>query len=321
MGGTNTRQVSRTLEYSFDDFAISQVAQLLGKLDDTHKYQNRSRGFELVWNPETPLFQQNENKEDRMVDGIKGFMQPRYKNGTFGNTDPRHCTVHDPTHSSCFLDAINKDGFYEGGPIVYSQYVPHDTAKLIDLQGGDEAFIRRLDYIFENGYFDSTNEPSQQIPYMYHYANRPGFTAERVRETIAASYNTSIYGLPGNDDSGAMGSYVAFNLLGLYPLPATKQFLISSPFFPRITIHNPVYDSLVTIIAHNFDGHNGKNIFVKRIKINGYEWKSTCFVEWDVFTQPTTIDLELTDDRNVPCGRGNDALPPSLSMGGYGPNP
>jgi putative alpha-1,2-mannosidase len=118
---------------------------------------------------------------------------------------------------------------------------------------------------------------------MYHYANKPGLTADRVRDFLSRSplYNTSIWGLPGNDgkfylsytrdrlmyphetDSGAMGSYVAFNLMGIYPLPTTKQFLVSSPFFPRITIHNPLYDSRTTIISHNFDGHDGRNIYIK----------------------------------------------------------
>jgi hypothetical protein len=64
-----------SLQYAFDDFTISQVAQLLGKEDDTRKYQNRSRGFELVWNSETRLFQQEKNGRDRVVRGIKGFMQ------------------------------------------------------------------------------------------------------------------------------------------------------------------------------------------------------------------------------------------------------
>lgn len=95
-------------------------------------------------------------------------MQPRLDNGTFKYTDPRHCTVHDPLHATCYMDGSNMDGFYEGGPIVvrtnnsgvnaissccliqYSQYVPHDTARLIELQGGKDAFIKRLDYIFDN---------------------------------------------------------------------------------------------------------------------------------------------------------------------------
>lgn len=122
---------------------------------------------------------------------------------------------------------------------------------------------------------------------MYHYANRPGLSAERSRETLKKSYNTSIYGLPGNDgtrhgppllrisqadlihpspslyiDSGAMGSYVAFNMLGLYPLPATRQLLISSPFFRRVSFVNPLLGTRTTIFAPDLDPENGV-IYVK----------------------------------------------------------
>lgn len=102
--------------------------------------------------------------------------------------------------------------------IDYSQYVPQDTAKLILLQGGNESFINRLNLIFDQvntssandarrlnyiqNYFDVTDEPSQQIPFMYHYANRPGLSTQRSRMILAESYNTTVSGLPGNDDSG-----------------------------------------------------------------------------------------------------------------------
>ncbi|KAJ8474821.1 hypothetical protein ONZ51_g6967 [Trametes cubensis] len=310
--GTNSKQVSRTLEYAFDDFSISQVAKILGRTGDAKKYAQRSENFANVWNPNITFPGQTD---------IVGFMQPRFANGVFNLTDPRHCSIHDPLHSTCFLNAQNHDGFYEGAPIVYSQYVPHDTTRLIKLQGGNSKFISRLNFIFDQDYFDSTDEPSQQIPFMYHYANRPGLSTQRSRQVIAEFYNTSVNGLPGNDDSGAMGSYVAFYLAGLYPLPATQQFLLSSPYFPEISFVNPVLNTTTTIRANGFRGNpksgTGGHVFVKSVKINGKAWKSNCFIEWDAFTSGALIELELTDDINVPCGASTDALPPSLSTGGY----
>jgi putative alpha-1,2-mannosidase len=112
---------------------------------------------------------------------------------------------------------------------------------------------------------------------MYHYANRPGKSTERSRETIDRFFNTSINGIPGNDggllysyspiitlnvwvDGGAMGSYVVFYLAGMYPLPATKQMLISSPYFESISFANPLTNSNTTIQSNNFgDG----NIYVQ----------------------------------------------------------
>lgn len=313
-GGTNSKQVSRTLEHAFGDFAISQVAKVLNKTNDGAKYAARAGNFVNVWNPNITM--------PGGPASVLGMMQPRFVNGTFNYTDPRHCSgANDPEHATCFLNAANKDGFYEGSPILYSQYVPQDTAKLVELQGGTTHFIERLDFIIDNGYFDVTDEPGQQIPFMYHYANRPGLSTQRSRQTIAQFFNTSINGLPGNDDSGAMASYAFFYLAGLYPLPATRQLLLSSPFFPSISFTNPLFNTTTTIQAKNFRGNPtngaGGTVFVKSVTIDGTLWKSNCFLEWDAFVKGSTIELELTDDIEVSCGAKPDALPPSLSTGGY----
>ncbi|KAI1787036.1 glycoside hydrolase family 92 protein [Ganoderma leucocontextum] len=314
-GGAATKQVSRALEYAFGDFAVSQVAKLLNLTADGAKYTKRASNFVNHWSPNVTV----PDLDDPL---IVGMMQPRFSNGSFGSTDPRHCSVNDPTHSTCFLFNTNMDGFYESSPLVYSQFAPHDTAKLVELQGGNEAFIHRLDFIFDNNYFDSTDEPSQQIPYMYHYANAPGRSTQRSRQVIADFFSTATDGLPGNDDSGAMGSYVAFYLAGLYPVPATRQFLLSSPYFPSVAFFNPVLNTTTTIRATNFAGNpadgTGGTVFVESVRIDGVEAESSCFLEWEVFERGATVELTLTDDIDVGCGgNGVDTLPPSLSTGGF----
>ncbi|KXN83541.1 hypothetical protein AN958_01250 [Leucoagaricus sp. SymC.cos] len=310
--GANTRQVSRTLEYAFDDFAIAQVAKVLGKTGDQEKYLGRAGNFVNVWNANVSV---PGNPE------IKGMMQPRFANGTFLYTDPRHCSIYDPTHSTCFLDPTLKDGFYEGSPILYSQYVPQDTAKLIELQGGVDSFVNRLNFVFEQGYFEAANEPSQQMPFMYHYANKPGLSTQRSRQVISEYFNTTVGGLPGNDDSGAMGSFAAFFLAGLYPLPATEQFLLSSPFFRQISFLNPLFKTTTTIKVKNFTGNPangvGGQVFVQSVTVNDQPYKSNCYLDWDVFKTGTIVELTLTNDINVSCGDGPNALPPSISTGGY----
>ncbi|KAJ7751505.1 glycoside hydrolase family 92 protein [Mycena maculata] len=306
-GGANTKQVSRALEYAFDDFSISQVAKILGKTADAAKYVSRAQNYLNSWNPNITV---------PGISDVAGFMQPRFANGTWNYTDPRHCSVNDPLMSTCFLNAIRRDGFYEFSPIVY---VPQDIAHLITLQDGNARFIERLDWIFSDNYFDSTDEPSQQIPFMYHYADAPGLSTQRSRQVISTWFNTSLNGLPGND--GAMASYAFFFLAGMYPLPATKQFLLSSPYFPQISFFNPLFNSTTTIKSLNFSGNpangTGGNVFVKSVKVNGEAYKSNCYLEWEVFTTGSTVELELTDNINVTCGSGKDALPPSISTGGY----
>jgi hypothetical protein len=64
-----------------------------------------------------------------------------------------------------------------------------------------------------------------------------------------------------------MGSYAAFYLAGMYPLPATAQILLSSPYFPEISFFNPVFNKTTTIVANGFKGNpangTGGSVFVK----------------------------------------------------------
>ncbi|QRW15832.1 glycoside hydrolase family 92 protein [Rhizoctonia solani] len=305
--GANTKQASRSVEvnytyitqvrdissnstkYAFGDFCISQVAKGLNKTEDHEKYAKRASNFLNSWD------------DTVSIDGHTGFIQNRFQNGTFNFTDPRHCSIHDPLESTCYLNAINTDGFYESSPIVYSQYVPHDTAKLIELQGGKDKFVKRLDWIFEKGYFDVSNEPSQQMPFMYHYADQPHKSTKRSREVISKFYNLRIQAFQATMTlmmwySGAMASYAAFYLIGLYPLPATRQILLSSPWFPSVNITNAFTNTTTTINAINFNGNgnsSGDRVYVRNVTVNGQIWKSRCWLDWDVFEKGGVVDLVL----------------------------
>ncbi len=131
-------------------------------------------------------------------------------------------------------------------------------------------------------------------------------------------------------DSGAMGSYVVFYLAGMYPLPGTRQFLLSTPYFPSISFYNPLFNSTTSIASNHFGGNNiyvqVRRIFVlacylsellrpKNVTVDGIPYKSSCYLEWDVFEAGSTVVLELSSDPEVGCGE--NGLPPSLSTGGY----
>jgi hypothetical protein len=135
-----------------------------------------------------------------------------------------------------------------------------------------------------------------------------------------------------------MGSLAAFFLAGLYPIPATRQFLLSSPHFAQISFSNPAFNTTTTVRSKNFSGNpadgNGGKVFIQvshtrhqpmaanhkfgqSVTVNGQPYKSNCYLDWDVFTGGATVELMLTEDINVSCGSGVNALPPSLSTGGF----
>jgi predicted alpha-1,2-mannosidase len=216
------RSVSRTMEYAYNDFCISQVAKALGRTVASQKYLRRSQNWMNVWSDETRS------------------ARPRYADG-------RWLTPFDPTHSYPdnhygYWDAP----FYEGSGYIYGTYVPHDVQGLINKLGGDEGFVSWLDTFFANqptrdsrfnkGLYNHNNEPGFLAAFLYIHAGRADRTQERVRHILATEYSTGRGGLPGNDDSGAMSSWYVWSAMGLYPNAGQSYYYICSPLFQRSTI-------------------------------------------------------------------------------------
>ncbi|KAF8070109.1 glycoside hydrolase family 92 protein [Lyophyllum atratum] len=311
--GRQTREGSRTLEYAFEDFGIRQVAQLLGKADDVEKYTNRSLFYRNVWDPSV------------VSDGFKGFSQKRFSNGTFAFNNPVDCSPNDKNSSrACSLQGSNVNGFYESSSWEYSWFAPHDTAHLIELMGGNDTFVKRLDHFFDAGYYLAGNEPSFQTPIGYHYANHPAKSVDRVREVVFTNFDITAAGLPGNDDQAAMASLLSFHLLGLYPVPSTTQFLVLSPFIPKYTIHNSFLNTSTTVTTLNFDAKSvqktippGTAAYVQNVTINGVPTASRCHFDfYDIFRVGGEVVITLTADKAA-ADDCLGALPESISMGGF----
>jgi putative alpha-1,2-mannosidase len=107
---------------------------------------------------------------------------------------------------------------------------------LIEACGGAETFRRRLDLFFERKRYNVGNEPSFLTPCLYHWIGRPDLTSDRVRQIISDNYTDLPDGLPGNDDSGAMSSWLAFHMLGLYPNAGQSYYLLHAPLVPEWTL-------------------------------------------------------------------------------------
>ncbi|KAJ7072819.1 glycoside hydrolase family 92 protein [Mycena amicta] len=310
--GRQTREGSRTLEYAFEDFAIRQIALLLGKTDDEAKFATRSLNYRNVWDPTV------------VSDGFHGFSQKRYSNGKFNFTDPTHCSPVDTTTTECSLQSDNTNGFYESSSWEYSWFAPHDTAHLIELMGGNATFVKRLNHFFSAGYFNVGNEPSFQTPIGYHYANHPALSVDRIRSVVFENFDITPAGLPGNDDQAAMASLLVFHLLGLYPVPSTTQYLVLSPFLPKYTIHNSYLGVSTTVSVVGFDSKSvqhtipaGVKAYVANVTINGVPSASRCHFDfYDVFRVGGNVTIELTADKTA-ADDCLGALPESLSTGGF----
>jgi putative alpha-1,2-mannosidase len=200
--------------------------------------------------------------KDMTAEGFKGFMRPRNQDGSWA---PPYLVVR-----GTWLDF-----FYEGDIWTYSIYAPQDMRRLIEMAGGNEAFVRRLDWTFLRRHFDVTNEPGFLLPVLYNFAGRPDKTADIVQLTLEKSFMNNRAGIPGNDDSGAMSSWLIFSTLGLFPIAGQDVYLISTPGIPDASLSSGDGKKL-RIIAKNLDGH-GLNRYVQSATLNGVDLPNAWF--------------------------------------------
>lgn len=191
--GTMTRSISRSLEYSYNDFCIAQLAKGMGNQGDAEKYLGRSENWQNLFRPDqTSLINGTST-------GFVGFFQPKYLNQSWGFQDPLYCSNIDSNPNSvCSLQNTAGETF-ESSIWEYAFFVPHDQAKLIATFGGPHAFVRRLDYLHDQGITYIGNEPSFLTVFQYHYAGRPALSALRSHFYIPRFFQPTNGGLPGNE--------------------------------------------------------------------------------------------------------------------------
>ncbi|WP_419806298.1 GH92 family glycosyl hydrolase [Terriglobus sp.] len=226
-------QVSRTLEYAYDAFTVSEFAQALGHTGDAAVFAKRSGDWRNVIDPETR------------------FARGRHRDGTWDSP-------FDPTKPYHYIT--------EGLPYQYTFFVPQDVPGLIALEGGNAAFVKRLDGLFDGGYYNHGNEPSHHIAYLYDFAGAPEKTQRRVHDALLANYQDGPGGYTGNDDAGQMSAWYILSSLGFYPVtPGTPRYEIGTPHFDRMTINLPGGKAFHITAT----GAEAGAIYVRSIRLNG----------------------------------------------------
>lgn len=232
-------QVSRTMEYAYDDYSVAKVAEKLGKADDATILFRRAKNYQNVF--------------DKNVKSVNG----RYIDGSW-------MADFNPDKRATFIT--------EGTPRQYMFYAPQDIKGLSGLLGGKPGLEMELDSLFSKGEYWHGNEPGHQIPFMYNYTNEPWKTQRAVRQILEEEYSDGPGGLSGNDDAGQMSAWYVFASLGFYPVdPVSNRYEICSPLFDKATIvltNNKRIEILVK--------GNGKNSrFIQSLKLNGRPYNKT----------------------------------------------
>ena len=152
--------------------------------------------------------------------------------------------------------------------------------------------------------------------FQYHYAGRPALSAKRSHFYIPAFFQPTDAGLPGNDDSGAMGSFVAFSMIGLFPNPGQNVYLITPPYFESVSVVSPVTNNTATIRNINFDP-TYEAIYIQSATLNGEPYTKN-WIDHSFFIEGKELVLTLGKNESS-WGTQVADLPPSLgSYVGYG---
>ena len=256
------RAGNRTVEYAFCDWCIAQVAQGLGRHDLYREYMAKSQNWQNLW------------RSDYEWDGMRGFILPKDAQGRWLDSVPwGRSKVFHPTIPYTPVTKVApwylpwwSTFFYEATSEEYSLSIPHDVPGLIRACGGKKQFRRRLDLFFEKGYYNVQNEPSFLSPCLYHWIGRPDLSTQRIHQIIRDNYTDQPDGLPGNDDSGAMSSWLAFHMMGLYPNAGHDYYLLNLPVVPEYSFQLANGRVLHVVKRGEGDGFKSVSFNGKRLK-------------------------------------------------------
>ena len=289
---------SSTLEYAYDDWTIYQTALRAGDHETADAYYKRALNYRNIYDP------------------ALGFARPRYSDGSFKKE----------------FDVLQTygEGFIEGNSWNFSFHVPHDVFGLIDVMGGEKAFLDKLDKLFSmhlpEKYYEKNeditedclvggyvhgNEPSHHVPYLYAWTSQPWKTQYWLREILNKMYQNDINGLGGNDDCGQMSAWYIFSVMGFYPVcPGTDQYVLGAPYLPYLKLILP-NGKVLEIKA---EGVGDKNRYVRSLKWNGEAYDKLYITHEDLM-QGGVLEFKMSASPNKRRGQKAEDKPYSLTKG------
>ncbi len=293
--------VAVTLGTSYDQWCLSRIATALGKTEEAAHYLQCSYNYRNLFNPTTSFFHPKD-KDGRWIEPF----DYRFPGGMGA-----------------------REYYGENNGWVYRWDVLHNIADLINLMGGNEAFIANLDQMFREplgrskyefyaqlpdhtgnvGQFSMANEPSLHVPYLYNYAGQPWKTQKRIRQMLRTWFRNDLMGIPGDEDGGGMTSFVVFSSLGFYPVtPGFPAYNIGSPLFTRAQIAL----SNGKVFEIEAQGASDENKYIQSATMNGKEWNKPWFSHDDL-KEGGKLVLVMGNHPNKAWGVNAGNVPPSAN--------
>ncbi|MEO3403342.1 GH92 family glycosyl hydrolase [Mucilaginibacter sp. CAU 1740] len=292
---------ARTLEYAYDDFAIYKLGKALNKPEsEIGIYKQRAMNYKNLFDPETKL------------------MRGKNKDGSFEKP---------------FSPFKWGDAFTEGNSWHYSWSVFQDMQGLVDLMGGRQKFIMKLDSvfsmppIFDDSYYGETiheiremqimnmgqyahgNQPIQHMIYLYNYAGEPWKTQSHVREAMEKLYKPTPDGYCGDEDNGQTSAWYVFSAMGFYPVtPASDQYVLGTPLFKKVTL-NLENGKKIEINAAN---NSVANKYVNTLSVNGKPYGLT-WLSHSELKKGAVLNFNMAPQPNKTRGTKVSDVPYSLS--------
>lgn len=270
---------ARSLEYAYADWCIARAAERAGaprKVQE--RYQARSQNYRKLYNP------------------TLGWMQGRRADGSWQQP---------------FSVYKWGDAFTEGNALHYSWSVFHDIPGLMQLMGGRESFVAKLDSIFalppifdesyygfviheiremqlmHMGNYAHGNQPIQHMIYLYDYADASAKTQWWVREVMNRLYSSAPDGYCGDEDNGQTSAWYVFSALGFYPVnPVSGEYALGLPYFKRVRLQRPGMPPLLITADKPLER------YVQRMALQGQALQRP-FVSYEALQRGGELHFEL----------------------------
>ena len=287
---------SKTLEYSYDAWAVAQMADALGHADDATLLRTQSQNYRNVFDKDTQ------------------FVRPRADDGSW-------LLPFDPIaigHSKRWRD------FTESNAWQATFLNQHDVYNYMTLFGGEAAFETKLDALFNAdpalpdnappdiagmvGQYAFGNEPGHHMPYLYAYSGSHYKTQARVRMLLESMYLPEPDGLPGNEDCGQMSAWYVISAMGLYAVdPVSTNYVFGSPLLDRAEVQVGGGRTLVIEAKDNGPGRP----YIQSVSWNGQPWTKS-WISHKELAAGGTLAFVMGDTPNQTFGKARADRPPSF---------